>query len=266
MKTSRLKRIVILMLAMVNVFLLGLLLSRMAQERGARTRMVQQLVQFYQANGVALRPSLIPEDDRLSGVHPARDLEEEAAFAQALLGACEAEDMGGGIYRYEGAAGTCTLRASGAVEGALNRKADDPEAFCDAICSTFGYRLVYSDLSGGSGVLRAVRVLPDGEVFNAELDFILENGELNAVTGSFIPAEGLRDEEGSVDAVTALVRVLDDCTANGEVFTEVLGLEGGYLLQSTASAAIRLLPAWLVTTDTSQYYVNMLTGEVSRAA
>ena len=265
MKTSRLKNVIISILALVNAFLLVLLVSRRAQERAARDRAVTQLVQLYAASGVELPPALIPTGGaRFSSVDPARSLSAEAAFAEALLGPCAPEDVGGGIYRYAGEYGQCLLRSSGAVEAALERAVDDPEAFFESLFSSFGYAALSSDLNGGSGEVVAVRMLSDAMVFNAELTLTFSENRLVAASGSFVPPAEADERGEGVDGVTALVRFLDYSNGGGEVCTAVTDVRAGYLLQSSASAFQRLIPAWRVTTDVNQYYVNTLTGEVTR--
>ena len=265
MKTARLKNIIIAILALVNAFLLVLLVSRRAQERAARDRAVTQLVQLYAASGVELPSSLVPSGEtRLSPVDPARSLGDEAAFAEALLGPCAAEDVGGGIYRYAGEYGQCLLRSSGAVEAALDRPVDDPEEFFEALFSAFGYGALSSTLNNDSGEVVAARMLPSATVFNAELTLTFSESRLLSVTGSFVPPVEPGERGEGLDGVTALVRFLDYSNGSGEVCTAVTDVRAGYLLQSTASAFQRLVPSWCVTTDVNRYYVNMLTGEVTR--
>ena len=265
MKTSRLKTVIFAILALANVFLLALLVTRRAQERAASDRAAQQLVKLYAASGIELPEAVVPSGSaRLSSIDPARDLASEAAFAEAILGACVEVDVGGGIYRYDGEYGQCLLRSGGAVEAALDRPVSDPEAFFEALFAAHGYAALFSDLSGGSGTVVAARMLPTGMVFNAELELRFFENRLLSVTGSFVPAVEPVERGGGVAGVTALVRFLDYRNQSGEVCTAVTDVRGGYLLQSTASAAQRLIPAWSVTTDVNQYYVNILTGEVTR--
>ena len=265
MKTSRLKNVIIVILALANAFLLVLLISRRAQERSARDRAVEQLIALYAASGVDLPAAFIPgEDPHLSSVDPVRSLSAEASFAEALLGECASEDVGGGIYRYSGGAGQCLLRSGGTVEAALDRAVDDPETFFEALFSAYGYVALVSDLNGGTGTVVAVRMLPAGMVFNAKLELQFSQNHLVSVTGSFVPSVEPGDRGEGIDGVTALVRFLDYSNSSGEVCTAVTDVRGGYLLQSTASASQRLIPAWCITTDVNQYYVNMLTGEVTR--
>lgn len=268
MKSSHIKSTVIVILALVNVCLLILLVSRRTQERAARSHTVAQLIRLYGESGVELSAALIPEEDlRLTAVDPARDLSAEAAFAEALLGPCESEEVGGGIYRYVGENGQCLLRASGAVEATLDRAADDPEAFSEALFGAHGYALFRSDLSDGSGTVAGVRALSDATVFNAELILTFEQNRLLSAAGFFVPPVESAGERGNgITGVTALVRFLDHSKHSGEVYTAITGVRGGYLLQNAASVSQRLIPAWCVSTDVSKYYVNSITGEVTREA
>lgn len=264
MKTSRLKSTVIVILVLANAFLLVLLISRRAQERGARERTVTQLVQLYTANGVELSPTLVStEEARHPSVDPARDLDAEAAFAEALLGPCTVEDVGGGIYRYVSGGSQCLLRASGAIEAALDREVDDPEAFFEGLFAAYGYAALSSDLTDGSGTVTAVRMPQGAMIFNAELTLTFFENRLRTVTGFFVPTFETDGRAEGIDGVTALVRYLDYSKTSGEVCTVVTDVRSGYLLQSTASASQRLIPVWGITTDVSEYYVNALTGEVT---
>ncbi len=268
MNTLRLKNIVIVVLALLNVCLLSMLVTRKAQERAVRERTAAELVQLYAASGVTLPPSLVPVSAApFAAADPARSLGSEAAFAEAVLGLCTPEEVGGGIYRYVGGAGQCLLRSSGAVEASLDRPVDDPQAFCESLFSSCGYAALSSDLSDGSGTVVAVRVLPGGAtVFNAELVLTFSQYRLVAVEGSFVPPVEPNEHKEGIDGVTALVYYLDYSNASGEVCTAISDVRAGYLLQNTASVSQRLVPAWGITTDVSQYYVNSQTGEVTREA
>ena len=266
MKTARLKNIVIAILALVNVFLLSLLVAREAQEYAARRRTEAELIRLYASAGIELSAALIPRElPRLAADEPVRDPDAETAFAEALLGACTAEDVGGGIIRYRGAKGACLFRSSGSLEATLERAVGSRETFCENLFSDYGYAALSSDVqSDGTGTVTAVRMLPGGMVFNARLLLRFYRGSLISVTGSFVPAAEPPEGAEGVDGVTALVRFFDYSRGSGEVCTAVTDVREGYLLQSTASAAQRLIPAWCVVTDVNQYYVNMSTGEVTR--
>lgn len=265
MKTSRLKNIVIVLLLLVNVFLLVLLLSRRAEERDAYARSVDQLVTLYASGGIALDPSLLTQEGSAPSAALERDSAQETAFAAALLGEdVTVSDTGGGVYYYESACGSCAIRAGGAVETAVSRAVDDPADFCRGLFRTFGYTQTASTLAGGSGSVTAVRSSDRYPVFNATLTLSFSGGTLVAVSGTFLPSlsEGSRAE--GIDAITALVRFYDYRASSGLVCTDIRSLAGGYLLQSSATAPLRLLPVWCIETDVNSFYVNCTTGEITR--
>ncbi|MBQ9459636.1 MAG: hypothetical protein IJU66_06850 [Oscillospiraceae bacterium] len=268
MKTSRLKNIIIVILALTDACLLVLLVSRRMQERSAQNRAVTELVSLYAANGITLPASLVPVGGELPvSVEPSRSVEREADFAASLLGVCDTEDVGGGIYRYVGKDGQCLLRSSGSVEAELARDVPDPESFVRRLCPDFGYTVVSSALdAAGSGTVTAVRVLPGATVFNAELSFVFSERRLLSVSGSFVPPVEHETYASGIDSVGALVRFLDYSIESGNVCTAVTGVHSGYLLQSTASVSQHLIPIWCVSTDASRYYVNAISGEVTREA
>ena len=72
--------------------------------------------------------------------------------------------------------------------------------------------------------------------------------------------------DGERLAFPALVRFLDYRNASGAVCTGITWLSAGYLMQSTTSAPLQLVPVLRVDTDVYSYYVNIVSGEVSRVS
>lgn len=266
MKTSRLKNIVIVLLLLVNIFLLTLLLGRRAEARAAYERSVEQLVTLYESSGVSLDPALLSQEDVLFSASLGRDEARERAFAASLLGDdVRVSDTGGGVYQYENALGSCSIRAGGTVEASLTRATDDPADFCRSLFQSYGYVLIASSLnSSGSGSVTGLRSSGEQPIFNASLTLTFSRGALTAVSGTFLSSltEGTRAD--GIDAITALVRFLDHRSASGLVWTEIQSVESGYLLQSSAATPLRLLPVWRIGTDVNSFYVNCKTGEITR--
>ena len=127
MKTSRLKNIVIVILLLVNAFLLFLLLSRRAEERDSNERRVEQLCTLFEKNGVAFDRALLPDEETHLSLSLERDAAREEAFASALLGTAESSDSGGGVSRFTGEYGSCSIRSGGTADALLSRPVDDPE-------------------------------------------------------------------------------------------------------------------------------------------
>ena len=264
MKTSRIKSIVIVILALVNVFLLILLFGRQHQQRSSYERSVEQLSVLLADNGIAFDTALLPEEAPLPAAELTRDGGAEDAFARSLLGDASRSESGGGIVTYENGAGFLQFRSNGTVDGEADCPAKDPAAFADGLLSPLGYLTDASAVSAdGSGTVTAMREAEGAPIFNAPLTFTFEKNVLVSVSGSFLPSVTLTKSADGMDAISALVRFLDYRNTNGLVCTQIAYLESGYLLQS-AAASPKLIPAWHVTTDVSNYYVNSVTGEITR--
>lgn len=267
MKTSRIKNIIIVILALVNAFLLVLLLGRQNQQRVAYERSVDQLLLLLTNNGIAFDTALLPGDASFPAAELSHDAAAEAAFARALLGDDAAvRSTGGSSSVYESERGSLQFRTNGTVDGSMNCPVEDPFEFLRSILSDFGYQL-YANISAlnitGNGTLAALREVDGVKIFNAPLTFTFENGTLISVSGSFLPSVTLTKSADGMDAISALVRFLDYRNTNGLVCTQIIYLENGYLLQSSAASA-KLVPAWHIMTDVSEYYVNSVTGEITR--
>ena len=255
MKTSRLKNIVIVILLLVNAFLLFLLLSRRAEERDSNERRVEQLCTLFEKNGVAFDRALLPDEETHLSLSLERDAAREEAFASALLGTAESSDSGGGVSRFTGEYGSCSIRSGGTVDALLSRPVDDPESFSKQLFKTFGYTFLTSQLTDGSGSVTGMRSEKGQLIFNASLTLTFSDSSLTGVSGTFLPA---------LDAVDALVHFLDYCSVSGVVCTEVRALDEGYLLQTSSASPLRLQGVWRISTDVSSYYVNCKTGEITR--
>ena len=267
MKTSRLKNIVIVILLLVNAFLLFLLLSRRADEHGASERRAEQLCTLFENSGIAFDRALLPDEEMPSALSSERNAAKEMDFASALLGKAESSDSGGGVSRFTGEYGSCSIRSGGTIDALVSRPVDDPESFCSHLFKTFGYTTLSSHLSDGTGSVAGVRSVDGQLIFNAVLTLTFSKNSLTGVSGTFLSdlsslSEGHRTD--SIDAVDALVYFLDYCSVSGVVCTEVRGIDAGYLLPSSSSVPLHLQSVWRISTDVSSYYVNCESGEITR--
>ena len=270
MNTARLKNIVILILLLANAFLLVLLFSRRAEENAAHERSVTQLTALFNADGIAFDSALLDDlPDTVLSVQPARDLAAEQALAEGIIGSVTSIDSGGGIYRYYSSDGlnSGSIEVDGALEAAVSRAVDDPAEFCADLCVPLGYRTFDVLSDGARTVVTASRFVGELEVCNASLIFTFSGSTLTTVTGTFLPPIDTSESgETALDAVTALVRFLDYRNASGAVCTGITWLSAGYLVQSTTSSPLQLVPVLRVDTDVYSYYVNIVSGEVSRVS
>ena len=264
METSRLKNIIILILALTNLCLLGLLTMRFTTGYAARDEARQQMVQLFAAEGVSLDGDLIPSTDPPAGLTLTRDPEEEQKLAEFLLGeAVSASDGGGGVSTYQNRNGSAVFRSDGTFDVVMEHSSETADALCRAFCRAFHYEGLTFTLEGTDGSAAAVQSFDGAPVVNCSVTFSISGGSVVSVSGTHLPLEGQASGSGNaLSALAALNEVLSTIRS-GAVVTAVTDLYLCYELQSTTATPMALVPAWCVVTDTAYYYVNCFTGEVS---
>ena len=266
MDRSKLKNIIILILAIANLCLLGAIGWRVTEERAARERTAAELAERFARQNVDLT-ALLPEETAPAAVTLSRSTEHDAALARMLLGKdALVRDLGGGIYRYSSAAGRGAFRSGGSFEVAGRLSSGDPESFCRKLCREFGYEEFTMELDeNGTGSGSARQYFNGLPVIRAEITFQVESGVLTALQGVALPQTAAGTEDaGTMTAATALTLFLEDCRATGAVVSAVTAVTPCYELQSTAASPMTLSPAYRITADTGTFFVSCSTGKVTR--
>ena len=269
METRRLKTITILILALLNLALLVLLFSFRYQQSSSRRAVEEQLLRLYENSAVTLSEEAVSAENAAPpSLSLARDLELEASMARFLLGSEEAVEgvhQGGGIYTYSGSFGTVSFRSNGAVDYVpVGQKVASPTDFCEEFCEKFGYAVLSSEFSGSSGSFTAQRVINDTPVYNCTVFFLFQQGKLVSLSGSCLSTSGSTAlSENRFTAVDALVKFLDYRNSSGVICSAVTQVLPVYELQSSSSP-LHLNAKWQVSTDTYQYYVDCITGNITR--
>lgn len=263
MERYRLKNIIILILALLNVCLLGILALRANEEHASRRQAREQLVSLFASAGVSLDAGLISGDTPPASLSLIRDEAEEQSLAAYLLGGTPARsDQGGGIFVYTGETGAAQFRSNGSFDVVCSRTLEDPEDFFQEFCKTFGYE--QTPAAQEEGTFTAVQYYQDYPVVDCTVTFTVEDGELKRAIGTHLPdsaATAASDEEplSALSALTAFRNTIRE----GAVGTAVTDVYLCYELQSTTTALMTLVPAWCVVTDTATYYVNCITAAVT---
>lgn len=267
MERYRLKNIIILILALLNVCLLGILSMRVSAELSSRRQAREQLVSLFAAAEMTLDAGLISDETPPASLTLTRDEAVEQAIAAYLLGGTPARtDQGGGLFSYTGEYGGAQFRSNGGFDAVCDRSLEDPEAFCREFCKTYGYEELTVSLENGTGTVSAVQYYQDYPVVNCTVTFTLENGALKRTIGTHLPdsAAMAASHEVPLSALSALTAFYNTIR-EGAVGTAVTDVYLCYELQSTTTALMTLAPAWCVVTDTASYYVNCISGTVTPA-
>ena len=257
MQSSRLKNIIILILLLTNLSLAAVVVSRQADHQEGLEQVRQQLVTLFAAENVELDEDLISTQTPPLSRTLTRDTQQEEDLAAFLLGKnLRWSDQGGGIHLY----------GSFDAAGSLSEGASAPEV-CRAFCKEFGYGDLTFSSDGTSAT--AVQYCDGYPVVNCTVSFTLDSGGLLTVTGTHLPDAYTESapEEAPLSAAAALDAFLNNHRKSQTAVSKITDVYLCFELQSSASAAMTLVPAWCIVTDISglNYYVNCITGAVTHS-
>ena len=262
-----LKNIIIVILALVNLFLVASLVMRETVEQSADHRAEEQLVELFAADGMTLGEHVVSHDSPLPQVILMRDEARERAVAEFFLGEnLLKEDQGGGTFAYTGDSGVALFREDGSFDVAGRLSAGDGEELCEEFCRIFSFdEPVFEPDQNGSGAASAVYRYGKHAVYNCMVTFHLEQGGVLTVSGMLLPEKGMETaaDEKLLSAFAALTAFQNMRRETGAVVSEILEVLPCYRLQSSSSVPMMLLPNWSIVTDTAIYYVNCTTGAVT---
>lgn len=272
MEWRRVKTIIIVILLLVNGFLLILVGSRRGEVRRYEQSLLTRTLQVLEENGIQIPEEAIPSQRAGQPRSTERDAAAEGKAASALLGErVEGANRGGGLYIYVTDRGQVSFRSGGELSTVLEDdprwRTDDPVSHAAELASAMDLKLepVSAEVSGGSGRVVYRQTLDGAPLFSCLLAFTYEDGRLTEVSGSLLAADRTAAESGeTLSLPTVLLRFLDDVLAGGDVVSAVLAVEPGYLTTQSFTGTVRLTPVWLISTNTADYYVDGVTGELTR--
>ncbi len=274
MEWSKVKNIIIVILLLFNGFLLVLVGARRSEAQQYEQKALAQAIQVLEENDIEASAERLVSAERLFPQSAQRSVQDEERLAQALLGEEAAgENRGGGLYTYQGSRGEVSFRAGGELSARLAEdgrwQTDDLEDHAAGLLREMGLKaeLLEADGDGDTGTVVFRQTLDGAPLFSSRIVFSYREGRLTDISGTLLAAAEAAAEEGeTLPLPTALLRFLDHVTASGDVCSVILSMEPGYRSAQSFSGTVYLTPVWLVTTNTADYYLNAVTGELTRAA
>lgn len=272
MEWRRVKTIIIVILLLVNGFLLILVGSRRGEVRRYEQSVLTRTLQVLVENGIQISEDAILSQSGGQPQSTDRNIAAEGNVVSALLGeSVEGANRGGGLYIYRTDLGQVSFRSGGELSTVLEDNVrwhtDDPVSHAADLASAMKLKLelVSAEVSGGSGRVIYRQTLNGAPLFSCRLVFTYENGCLTEVSGSVLAVDKVTAESGeTLSLSTVLLRFLDDVLDSGDVVSAVLAVEPGYLTTQSFTGTVRLTPVWLISTNTADYYVDGLTGQLTR--
>ncbi len=276
MEWRKLKNLIILILLMVNGFLLILVAARRGESLLYERSALEGAVQVLEGGGIHVELSGLSDADSLAPLNVERELDREFLMAQALLGAgaVQADNRGGGLYLYQNGSGELSVRAGGELSAEMagnpNSLADGaPERHAAQLLKKMGIDAEQISVDEEDEWTRVrFRQLWNGvPLFSCEVEFVYYyQSQLHSVQGTLLATQAGTAEAGQAMTLpTALLRFLEGVTATGDVCSSIQSMRAGYRgTVQPLSGGVRLSPVWLVSTDTAQYYLDCVTGALTR--
>ena len=272
MEWRKVKNIVILVLLVVNGFLLAIVGARWGEVRRYEQTALDQAALVLEQNGIRVNKTALGGADSLALLTAERSVSAERALAEALLGgAVSAQNQGGGLYSYGNSRGTLSFRSGGRIvlraESDPQWQTDDPQALALRLFDRMGVsgRVESAAVEDGSGTVTLCQLWEGVALFSCRVEFTFEAGMLTAMTGTVVPGEmGDGESVSPMNLPTALLRFMEGVLERGDVCSAVESMEPGYRLTQSFSSVVRLEPVWLISTNAANYYMNAVTGQISR--
>lgn len=268
MERHRLKNVIILILVFLNLFLLASLLSQRIAEQNARQTAVEELSALFAADGMKLDPDVISRDIPPHSRIIVRDTALESRIAAQILGnTVTPVDQGGGITTYANSVSSVQFRSGGNFDTNLSSPIPDGDRFCTAFCKAFSYSVPQFELDDfGSGTATAKQQREHLIIYNSTVTFTLENGAVSAISGTYVSENytSTLETQDLLSAIAALSAFQQSRQETGSVVSSISNMELCWELQNSSSN-ISLAPVWCISTNTTDFYVNCVTGAVRRS-
>lgn len=266
----KLKNIALLILVLTNLCLLAFVLQRELQDRyfswQTRSNAIRLLTE---GKGVELEEGLVPDQITLTPQKVERDLELESTLAAGVLGGTvQAENRGAGVYRYFNQNGSLQFHSDGTFSGEFTAGAfplgDDRVQACLSLLEELQFQGQLLEEEEGELVFR--QLWQDVPLFNQQVTMVVSDGCLVAMAAGRRLA-GAPEEDSSratITPATALIEAYNGINALGYVCSRMDSIIQGYVSAASLSGPTTLTPVWRVVTDTGEYQLNLVTGEVTR--
>lgn len=274
MPVSKIKNLILLILGMSVVCLLILVVPARLHQAQSEQELHAQLEALYASYDIELDRDILPGSIRLYAIELGGQSADSAAAAQALLGegAVLQSDSTHFSSTYRSENGSCTFRSDGGFSASLEAGAPaaDITAASEKLLKGMGFetRGVSEPERQSAGVysVRASQTILGVPVLSEGLCLRYTNSTLDGIEGYFYTGASQItriSEDACISCADALTAFLSRRDALGWVGSKILRVQQVYRHTESASASMRLSPAWILVTDTGSFCINGLSREVT---
>lgn len=274
MAWPKIKNIIILILLGTNLCLLAFAVSRGIGDRQQQEQARANAISFLQEQGIGVAEELVPKAMELQPQVVQRDAEQESILAAALLdGEVTVEARGAEVYRYYNENGSVQFHSNGEFSAQFSN-GGIPAG--EAELAEHG-REILERLEFRGELLRVEEATEacsliyreyweEMPLLNCQATLYYENGNLLRITaGRRLAGEPQPDNSAQqITVATALMKFYTGMKTPGDVYTEITGITPGYVVSSTLSETMPLVPVWHISTDVGTFQLDLTTGVPSR--
>ena len=274
MAWPKIKNIIILILLGTNLCLLGFAVSRGAGDRRQQEQARANAISFLQEQGIQIEEEMVPSTMELQAQIVRRNAEQESVLAAALLeGEVSVEARGAEVYRYFNENGSVQFHSNGEFSaqfssGGLAAGNMELEEHGRQILERLAFQGELLRMEQGEETCTLTyREYWDGmPLLNCQATLHYENGNLLRITaGRRLAGEPELDNSvQQITVATALMKFYTGMKAPGDVYTQITEITPGYVVSSTLSETIPLVPVWYISTDVGTFQLDITTGVPSR--
>jgi len=270
MRWSKIKNIIILLLALVNVCLLAMVGQRAWRSQRSDRELREQMLTVLEKNGIEFLPDQIPGRMPLSAQTLASELPSADQAAKFLGGGAAVSAAESGALTYTAAAGTVTFSPDARVEGAfsapgaLGLTAQDPAQAGLELLERLGGSFRAGAWDPDAGTCAYVQLWEGAPVPQARIVITFsDDGRPAALSGTLLSGTAQAVAQGELlSASTALARFLDGLQRQAYVCSQITQICPGYAV--SGAGPLSLSPMWYLETDASwSCGVDAVTGAVT---
>lgn len=274
MAWPKIKNIIILILLGTNLCLLAFAVSRGVGDRQQQEQARANVISFLQEQGIEVEEELVPKTMDLQPQVVQRDAERECVLAAALLdGEVSVEARGAEVYRYYNQNGSVQFHSNGEFSarfsaGGIPIGEMELEEHGRQILERLEFQgeLLRTEQESENCSLTYREYWEGMPLLNCQAILRYEKGNLIQITaGRRLVGEPEPDNSAQqITVATALMKFYTGMKTPGDVYTRITGVTPGYVVSSTLSETMPLVPVWHISTDVGTFQLDLTTGAPSR--
>lgn len=271
MDKSKIKNFIIIILALVNVFLLAIVISGAREKQEADASRKEALENVLAEKGLTLNPDIALPENIPPLISLQRDMDDEYRSISALIGKSTPLVQKGNSYFYDGPYGKATFSGTGefnvSLEPGVISKGRNPVDAAKSVlkkmdleCSSIE-PIVEDDGSKTTVTLHCSwdkTAIQDAIIkfdFNSEYLWLVKG------TRPLDVKHSVQSSEDFPDSVTIIMNFLEYISNTGYVCSEISDLRIEYSMNSTISGICVLKPVWCIETNSGSNYIDAQTGK-----